>query len=631
MGIGTVAVYSDADSRSLHVEMADEAINIGGAASSESYLHIDNILAAVEKTGAQAVHPGFGFLSENAEFATALEKLGVRFIGPGIRAIATMGDKIESKKLAERAGVNTIPGHTAALASAAEALEIAERVGCPVMIKASAGGGGKGMRIAWSLDDVAEGFESAANEARNSFGDDRVFIEKYIESPRHIEIQVLADQHGECIYLGERECSIQRRHQKVIEEAPSPFIDDTTRRAMGEQAVGLARAVDYCSAGTVEFIVDQNRHFYFLEMNTRLQVEHPVTEYITGIDLVEQMIRVAYGMPLGMTQQDVRLNGWAIEARIYAEDPDRNFMPSTGRLTRYQPPRESDCVRVDTGVYEGAEISVHYDPMIAKLIASGETRGEAIATMANALDDYLIRGVSNNISFLASVVQHTEFKQGNLSTGFIDQYFPDGFNAEHRQNDSIEQLTAIAATLQHERDSRENCHSGESALEYMAIVDGQVSNLTCSMVGSDYEVSVNGRNISMRRNWNPGQIKIQVVIDSENFVVQADRDKIYWVMRARGVVARIAILSRRAGELFKMMPEKIPPDTSKFLLTPMPGLLVRLLVEEGDRVRVGQDLAVVEAMKMENTLSAERAGVVMSIAASRGDSLSVDQVILEFE
>ncbi len=646
MGIATVAVYADADAQSLHVQMADEAVHIGGSASSDSYLRIDRILAATAQTHAEAVHPGFGFLSENAEFAKALEQAGVAFIGPGIHAIATMGDKIESKTLADKVGVNTIPGHTQAIKDASEALGIAGRVGCPVMIKASAGGGGKGMRIAWSLDQVEEGFNSARNEARNSFGDDRVFIEKYIESPRHIEIQVLADTHGECVYLGERECSIQRRHQKVIEEAPSPFIDPATRQSMGAQAVTLARAVDYASAGTVEFIVDKHRQFYFLEMNTRLQVEHPVTEYITGIDLVEQMIRVAAGLPLGISQSDVTLNGWAIEARVYAEDPVRNFMPSTGRLTHYQPPTESDCVRVDTGVYEGGEISMHYDPMIAKLVVKGETREQAITTISDALDAYVIRGVAHNIPFLASVMRQDDFIQGKLSTNFIEKHYPQGFDNQQPPGDALYGLLAIAATLQQQIDTRENPGAQQCTVNYQATVDGLPpvdeqnngqNNATFSLTSSITEaaegfvVQVDKQHFAIKRDWHPGQHRVNAAINGGTSIVQVQQDKLFWQLTSRGFTARIAVLRPHIASLYQLMPEKIPTDTSQFLLSPMPGLLVRLLVEVGDHVEAGQDLALVEAMKMENTLCAERAGVIASINAAQGDSLSVDQVILEFE
>ena len=631
MGIATVAVYSDADARSLHVQMADEAAHIGGSASAESYLRIDRILQAVEQTGAQAVHPGFGFLSENADFANALEAAGVAFIGPGVRAIAAMGDKIESKKLANEVGVNTIPGHPDALADAAEAISVAERVGCPVMIKASAGGGGKGMRVAWTMDEVADGFESAANEARTSFGDDRVFIEKFIESPRHIEIQVLADKHGECIFLGERECSIQRRHQKVIEEAPSPFLDEKTRQAMGEQAVALARAVDYCSAGTVEFIVDKNRNFYFLEMNTRLQVEHPVTEYITGIDLVEQMIRVAYNERLSISQADVRLNGWALEARVYAEDPERNFMPSIGRLTHYQPPEESDTVRVDTGVYEGGEISMYYDPMIAKLVTYGDTRSDAIAAMEQALDGYVIRGVSHNIPFLASLIRQPDFVEGSLSTGFIDQHYPDGFQAANEQLDNSERLLALAATLQYQSYQRDNTVAAAKSAAYCAVTGNQQVEIELSQTGHDFEVEIGQQIYRVISDWQPGRKRINATINNVEIVVQVDRQTIYWTLTFRGFSARIAVLQPRVAELFALMPEKQPPDTSKMLISPMPGLLVKLLVKAGDSFQPGQDLAVIEAMKMENTLCAERAGVVAAIPVQQGDSLAVDQVIMEFD
>ena len=631
MGIATVAVYSDTDSQSPHVKMASEAVHIGGSASADSYLNIDRILEAVQLTGAQAVHPGFGFLSENAKFASALDAAGVTFIGPGVKAIATMGDKIESKKLAERVGVNTIPGHTEAIANADQAAQIAEKIGCPIMIKASAGGGGKGMRIAWSLDEVVDGFNSAANEARASFGDDRVFIEKYIETPRHIEVQVLADQHGHCIYLGERECSIQRRHQKVIEEAPSPFIDPATRQEMGEQAVTLAKSVDYCSAGTVEFIVDKHRNFYFLEMNTRLQVEHPITEYITGIDLVEQMIRVANREKLVMAQSDVTLTGWALESRVYAEDPERNFMPSIGRLTHYQPPAENDNVRVDTGVYEGSEISVHYDPMIAKLITYGDTRAEAIEQMAQALDDYLIRGVLHNIPFLASLIRQPDFIRGDLSTNFIDQHYPDGFKASREADDNQMPLIALAASLQYQQEQRRNPKQYATLRSYCALLNDQQTTVVCKPNGQHFDVRVGDDNYRVHSDWRNGKGKINAQINAEKLVVQLSREGIFWSLSYRGFSAKIALLSPHIAELYALMPQKLPPDTSQFLLSPMPGLLLKLSVGVGDEVRAGQELAVVEAMKMENILYAERDGKVLEIAVQIGDSLSVDQTIMTFE
>ena len=637
MGIATVAVYSDADADALHVRMADEAVHIGGSASSESYLVIPNILAAIEQTGAQAVHPGFGFLSENSTFADALAAAGVTFIGPGNLAIQAMGDKIESKKLAIQAGVSCIPGHTAAIADADEALRISAKIGCPVMLKASAGGGGKGMRVAWTLDEVRDNFISAQNEARSAFGDDRVFVEKFIESPRHIEIQVLADSHGNTLYLNERECSIQRRHQKVIEEAPSPFIDPATRKAMGEQAVALARAVEYKSAGTVEFIVDKERNFYFLEMNTRLQVEHPVTEFITGLDLVEQMIRVAAGEPLAFAQQDVQLKGWSMECRVYAEDPDRNFMPSTGRLTRYLPPEENDCVRVDTGVFEGGEISMFYDPMIAKLVSYGETRDEAAAKMNDALDAYTIRGVQHNIPFLAALMRHPKFIEGDMTTGFIDEHYPEGFASSDVVHSDPTLLVAVAAKIQHQVDLRAARITGQTGggvseeHHYVATVGDREYPLNIEDTGSASLVEIDGVCYRIEYDWKPGAIRFYGKANGLAFTMQVDREGIGWRLTHNGTVNHIRVLSRRIAELNRLMPVKAPPDLSRFLLSPMPGLLVRVSVAEGEKIEPGQELAVVEAMKMENVLTAAQGGVVAAIRAAAGDSLAVDQVIIEFE
>ena len=637
MGIATVAVYSDADADALHVRMADEAVHIGGSASSESYLVIPNILAAIEQTGAQAVHPGFGFLSENSTFADALAAAGVTFIGPGNLAIQAMGDKIESKKLAIQAGVSCIPGHTAAIADADEALRISAKIGCPVMLKASAGGGGKGMRVAWTLDEVRDNFISAQNEARSAFGDDRVFVEKFIESPRHIEIQVLADSHGNTLYLNERECSIQRRHQKVIEEAPSPFIDPATRKAMGEQAVALARAVEYKSAGTVEFIVDKERNFYFLEMNTRLQVEHPVTEFITGLDLVEQMIRVAAGEQLAFAQQDVQLKGWSMECRVYAEDPDRNFMPSTGRLTRYLPPEENDCVRVDTGVFEGGEISMFYDPMIAKLVSYGETRDEAAAKMNDALDAYTIRGVQHNIPFLAALMRHPKFIEGDMTTGFIDEHYPEGFASSDVVHSDPTLLVAVAAKIQHQVDLRAARITGQTGggvseeHHYVATVGDREYPLNIEDTGSASLVEIDGVCYRIEYDWKPGAIRFYGKANGLAFTMQVDREGIGWRLTHNGTVNHIRVLSRRIAELNRLMPVKAPPDLSRFLLSPMPGLLVRVSVAEGEKIEPGQELAVVEAMKMENVLTATQGGVVAAIRAAAGDSLAVDQVIIEFE
>ncbi len=637
MGIATVAVYSDADADALHVRMADEAVHIGGSASAESYLVIDNILAAIEQTGAEAVHPGFGFLSENSTFADALAAAGVAFIGPGNFAIQAMGDKIESKKLAIDAGVSCIPGYTDVIRDADHAYEIAEGIGCPVMLKASAGGGGKGMRVAWTLDEVRDNFISAQNESRSAFGDDRVFVEKFIERPRHIEIQVLADSFGNTVYLNERECSIQRRHQKVIEEAPSPFIDPATRKAMGEQAVAMARAVDYKSAGTVEFIVDKDRNFYFLEMNTRLQVEHPVTEFITGLDLVEQMIRVAAGEKLAFAQDDVQLKGWSMECRVYAEDPDRNFMPSTGRLTRYLPPAETANVRVDTGVFEGGEISMFYDPMIAKLVSYGETREEAAAHMNDALDAYTIRGVRHNIPFLAALMRHPQFIAGEMTTGFIDEHYPDGFSSSDVVHSDPALLVAVAAKIQHQVDQRATRISGQTGggvseeHHYVAIVGEREYPLDIEDAGSASLVQIDGDTYRIEFDWQPGAIRFRGQANGQPFTMQVDREGIGWRLTHNGTVNLIRVLGRRIAELNRLMPVKAAPDLSRFLLSPMPGLLVRVSVSEGESVDAGQELAVVEAMKMENVLTATQAGVVAAIKAEAGASLAVDQVIIEFE
>ncbi len=637
LGISTVAIYSEADRDSLHVQMCDEAVAVGGSASTESYLRIDRILEAIKQTGAEAVHPGFGFLSENSEFANALEAAGVTFIGPGTHAIAVMGDKIESKKLAQSAGVSTVPGHPDALSSAQEARTLAETIGCPVMLKASAGGGGKGMRIAWTLDDVIDGFNSAQNEARNAFGDDRVFIEKYIEQPRHIEIQVLADTHGNTLYLQERECSIQRRHQKVIEEAPSPFLDADTRRAMGEQAVALAKAVDYRSAGTVEFIVDVNRQFYFLEMNTRLQVEHPVTEMITGLDLVEQMIRVAAGETLAMAQDDIALDGWSLECRVYAEDPDRNFMPSTGRLSHYQPPTESDSVRVDTGVMAGSDISMFYDPMIAKLVTWGPDRASATAAMRTALDNYVIRGVQHNIPFLTALLDHPDFKSGEIHTGFIDQHYPDGFNSRNVPGNPALSLAAAACCQSMEDDLNAQL-SGRlrdvalpDARDYCIQQDGNISPVRVSRHTDGLRVTTDNADLSGVWDWQPGQIRLHAEIDGETKTLQVNRLGQTWQITCDGRIDTWSLYPGHLAELVGFMPEQIDADMSAFLLSPMPGLLVRVSVNEGDAVKAGQELAVVEAMKMENVLLAERDGTVKRVAAQAGESLDVDQVIIEFE
>ena len=637
MGIGTVAVYSDADKDALHVRMADEAVHLGPPPAAQSYLLADRILEAVKATGAEAVHPGYGFLSENADFAKKLEKAGVAFIGPSPAAIEAMGDKIESKRLAQKAKVSVVPGHVGVIKTADEAVEIAKEIGFPVMIKASAGGGGKGMRIAHSAKEVKEGFASATNEAKSSFADDRVFIERYIVEPRHIEIQVLGDTHGNIVYLGERECSIQRRHQKVIEEAPSPFLDDKTRAAMGKQAVELAKAVGYSSAGTVEFIVDQERNFFFLEMNTRLQVEHPVTEMITGIDLVEQMIRVATGEKLGLTQKDVRLNGWAVESRIYAEDPLRGFLPSTGRLVRYKPPVESETVRIDTGVYEGAEITMFYDPMIAKLVTYGHTRADAIERQQTALDAFYIRGIGQNVPFLSAVMAHPRFIEGRLSTAFIAQEYPDGFHGAPLDAAMADMLIAVAAvTNQIEEDrARRICGRVEGAVpspkDWVVALDGETRDVSVNLVPGGGDVTLNGRTMNVRTDWHPGLAVFEGKVNGKPVTIELDRLPQGYRVSHAGVLTTAIVRTKRASELAARMPEKVPADLSKFLLCPMPGSVVKLLVEEGKAVQAGQNLAVVEAMKMENVLKATQDGTVSKVCVEVGDNLSVDQVIMEFE
>jgi propionyl-CoA carboxylase alpha chain len=637
LGIKTVAVYSDADADALHVREADEAVRIGPAPSRESYLKIDAILAACKQTGAAAVHPGYGFLSENAAFADALDKAGIVFIGPNHEAVAAMGDKIESKKLAATAKVNTIPGHLVPLKDADEAVTIARKVGYPVMIKASAGGGGKGMRIARDDAEAREGFRSATNEARSSFGDDRVFIEKYIEEPRHIEIQVMGDAHGSVIHLGERECSIQRRHQKVIEEAPSPFLDAKTRAAMGAQAVALAKAVNYRSAGTVEFIVDKHRNFYFLEMNTRLQVEHPVTECVTGLDLVELMIRVAAGEKLPLTQDDVTLKGWAIEARVYAEDPARGFLPSIGRLTRYRPPVALPGVRVDTGVAEGGEISVHYDPMIAKLVGFGATRDSAADRLLGALDAYVIRGLNHNIAFLAAIAAHPRFREGRLSTNFIAEEFPSGFTGRALDDTLRRRLVAVATVVQRRQAEAEARISGQLAghearpPDRLTVrLDGVDATLGINVVDQGYALDGYGNEIAVASDWWPGAPLFSGRIDNAPIVAQVDREGTGWHLFHAGCSVHALVLSPRLAELAALMPEKRVADSAKFLLSPMPGLLKAVAVKVGQEVKAGEELAVVEAMKMENVLRAGRDGTIAKLHAGVGDSLAVDQKIIEF-
>jgi len=644
MGIATVAVYSDADRGALHVRMADEAVHIGASPAAQSYIVIDKIMAAVRDTGADAVHPGYGFLSENRGFAAALEAAGVVFIGPPSTAIEAMGDKITSKKLALAAGVSTVPGYMGIIDGVEEAVRIAAQVGYPVMIKASAGGGGKGMRIAWNEAEAREGFQSSKNEAAASFGDDRIFIEKFVTQPRHIEIQVLADSHGNCLYLHERECSIQRRNQKVIEEAPSSFLDPATRAAMGEQACALARAVGYTSAGTVEFIVDSDRKFYFLEMNTRLQVEHPVTELITGIDLVEQMIRVAAGEALPFQQSDLKINGWAMESRLYAEDPYRGFLPSIGRLTRYRPPAEGvtergGVVRNDTGVFEGGEISMFYDPMIAKLCTWAPTRGQAIEEMRLALDTFEVEGIGHNLPFVSAVMDHPRFVSGDITTAFIAEEYPDGFKGAVLDDGLLRRVVAAAAAMNRVAEIRRTRISGTMDNHKRKVGDawvvdalGQAFAVT---IAADPEGSTvrfaDGAAMRVKSDWRPGQSLARLVVDGAPLVMKVAKVPMGFRVRLRGADLKVFVRSPRAAELALLMLEKLPPDTSRFLLCPMPGMLVRVAVGVGDRVQEGQTLATVEAMKMENILKAERGGVVKAVRAAAGESLKVDAVILEFE
>jgi propionyl-CoA carboxylase alpha chain len=668
MGIATVAVYSDADARAPHVKMADESVRLGPAPASESYLKAELIIDACKATGAEAVHPGYGFLSERESFAKALDKAGIAFIGPPPKAIAAMGDKIESKKLAQKAGVNVVPGYLGDIATTGEAVKIAHDIGYPVMIKASAGGGGKGMRLAYSEKDVREGFEATKREGLSSFGDDRVFIEKFIEQPRHIEIQLLGDQHGNIVYLGERECSIQRRHQKVVEEAPSPFVTPEMRRAMGEQAVALARAVGYYSAGTVELIVSgadpTGKSFYFLEMNTRLQVEHPVTEEVTGLDLVEQMIRVAAGEKLGFTQDQVKLDGWAVETRVYAEDPYRGFLPSTGRLVRYWPPRQTEAVlaseakqsrkeaglprpvgarndevrvRVDDGVADGGEVSIFYDPMIAKLVTWAPDRAGAIDAQVAALDAFVIDGIADNVDFLSALMQHPRFRSGAITTGFIAEEYPDGFHGAPADKQLVADLAVIAGMV--------SVISDERAAE----IDGQLgprTHISCDRVvriaGGEHRVRIKpykggtlavldgGELVDIIGRWVPGQRLLSVNVDGRHRIVQVRRAGRNWELQTRGASHQVQVLAPHVADLSKHMIAKVPPDLSRLLLAPMPGLLTRLDVAVGDKVEAGQPVAVMEAMKMENILRAGRAATVKATPAKPGDSLAVDQVIVEF-
>jgi propionyl-CoA carboxylase alpha chain len=644
MGIATVAVYSVADRDALHVKMADEAVHIGPAPSDQSYIVIDRILDAIAKTGADAVHPGYGFLSENPVFAAALEKAGIIFIGPPVKAIEAMGDKITSKKIAAEAGVSTVPGHMDLIADADEAVKISSSIGYPVMIKASAGGGGKGMRIAWNDEEAREGFQSSKNEAKSSFGDDRIFIEKFVTQPRHIEIQVLGDQHGTTLYLGERECSIQRRNQKVIEEAPSPFLDEQTRKAMGEQAVLLAKAVGYFSAGTVEFIVDGNRNFYFLEMNTRLQVEHPVTELITGIDLVEQMIRIAAGEKLAFGQDDVKLDGWAIESRLYAEDPYRNFLPSIGRLSRYRPPVEGvkhdgTIVRNDTGVFEGGEISMYYDPMVAKLCTWAKDRTAAIDAMATALDGFEVEGIGHNLPFLSAVMSQERFRSGNLTTAYIAEEFPEGFSGVHPDADALRILAAIAAFAHQKIRQRAvqisgTLSSSSRGTEKDWIVSLADAEETVTIETGSHESSVvfaDGSRFAVSSDWLPGKRLASFTIGDRVAEVKIDLIGSAIRLRWRGMDVRARVRSPRVAQLARLMPVKVPPDMSRMLLCPMPGVITSVTVGVGDQVEAGQTLATVEAMKMENVLKAERRGVVKRVAAAAGQSLAVDELIMEFE
>ncbi|MBL8569855.1 MAG: acetyl/propionyl/methylcrotonyl-CoA carboxylase subunit alpha [Phreatobacter sp.] len=650
MGIATVAVYSDADRDAMHVEMADEAVHIGPAPAAESYLIIDKIIAAAKQTGAEAIHPGYGFLSEREAFARALEENGIVFIGPNPHAIAAMGDKIESKKAAAAAKVSTVPGFLGVIEDAAHATRIADEIGYPVMIKASAGGGGKGMRIAHSAGEVAEGFALAKSEAKSSFGDDRVFVEKFIVNPRHIEIQVLGDKHGNVVYLGERECSIQRRNQKVIEEAPSPLLDEATRRAMGEQAVALAKAVNYDSAGTVEFVAGQDKSFYFLEMNTRLQVEHPVTEMITGIDLVEEMIRVAYGEKLRISQDKVKLNGWAVESRIYAEDPFRNFLPSIGRLVTYRPPVEGKAgeaiVRNDTGVGEGGEISLYYDPMIAKLVSWAPTRAKAIAAQADALDAFAIDGIQHNIPFLSALMQHPRWQSGELSTGFIAEEYPEGFKPRVPEGAAAGVMAAVAAFIDHLQNARKRKISGQMRQGHRVAFDRERVVLLGDQRHDAEVIDEDGR-IAVRlfdgpggtetathtvvSSWTPGQPVFSGQVDGQpvNVLVRTVPNGVR--LAYRGIAATAHVYTRREAELAALMPVKVAADSGKKLTCPMPGLVKSIAVAVGQEVKAGEALCVVEAMKMENVLRAERDGKVKSIAAKPGDSLAVDAVIMEFE
>ncbi len=661
MGIATVAVYSDADADALHVKMADEAVHIGPPQANQSYIVIDKIMEAIRTSGAEAVHPGYGFLSENPKFAEALEAEGVAFIGPPKGAIEAMGDKITSKKIAQEADVSTVPGYMGLIGDADEAVKISSEIGYPVMIKASAGGGGKGMRIAWSDEEAREGFQSSKNEAAASFGDDRIFIEKFVTQPRHIEIQVLADTHGNCVYLNERECSIQRRNQKVIEEAPSPFLDDATRKAMGEEACALAQAVGYASAGTVEFIVDGDKNFYFLEMNTRLQVEHPVTELITGVDLVEQMIRVAAGEKLSLKQSDIGITGWSMESRLYAEDPYRNFLPSIGRLTRYRPPAEvaggplwdsgnwpdateggadaAHAVRNDTGVYEGGEISMYYDPMIAKLCTWAPDRAQAIEAMRVALDGFELEGIGHNLPFLSAVMDHPKFVSGDITTAFIAEEYPDGFDGVTLPETELRRVAATAAAMHRVAEIRRarvsgrmDNHERKVGTEWVVSLGGQSHEIALDAdQGGSMATFSDGVTLRVEGDWTPRDQLARMTVDGVPLVMKVGEIPGGYRLRTRGADMKVHVRTPRVAALAAKMPEKLPPDTSKFLLCPMPGLIVKIDVDVGQEVQESQALCTVEAMKMENILRAERKGVVSKINASAGDSMGVDDVILEFE
>ena len=639
MGIATVAVYSDADRYALHAESADESVGIGPALAAQSYLNVNAIIDACKKTGANAVHPGYGFLSEDTNFGKQLNEANIEFIGPGPAAIEAMGDKITSKKIAREAGVSVIPGFDDVIQNPDHAVELANKVGYPVMLKPTSAGGGKGMRLAYDDEECREGFVRSASEAKTHFGDDRVFVEKYIENPRHIEIQVLADKHGNVIHLGERECSLQRRHQKVIEEAPSPFLNDETRAEISSQAVTLARAVDYISAGTVEFVVDAEQNFYFLEMNTRLQVEHPVTEFVTGIDLVEWMIRVAANQKLGFRQEDISTSGWAVEARIYAEDPARNFLPSTGRLVRYRPPQESEWIRVDTGVFEGAEVSIYYDPMIAKLVVHGNSREQAFTRLSDSLDEYHIEGIASNLPFLQVLARNDSVLKGDMSTQFIEQEYPDGYNNETTSSSNIE-LAAAIATIAHYLNELQsatigeqlNARNWEAITEWVAVTGDHCYKLTIVQTDFGHRLqSDSGKSYEIEHTWQPGQRRFRFSLTGNSYCVQVVRKGISFQIDYFGHRSVFKVLTPVAARYNRHMLKKTNLQMSPFLKSPMPGLLVEISVEEGQEVKSGDPIAIVEAMKMENTLRAERDGTVAKILAEIGDSLAADQPILEFK